>query len=142
MLQEDPADAGELPPDEAPTEAEAGCNKYMYYVTATCGSPFTLLDDVTPAQIRAARRISKLFTGDLDAPVAAYAPFPGRERHYLRAQIARIGHATTLVPKGKYIAPEEGEGEPEENEEYVAQPAAAMVDPASWCHWCAQCTCH
>eukprot|EP00892_Ulva_mutabilis_P000881 jgi/Ulvmu1/10794/UM069_0028.1 len=124
----------ELAPGEAPAEADTGCNKYMYYACTNLGGPLTLLDDVTPDQIKAARRIHKLLTGDLDSVVGGFPAFPGRERHYLRAQVSRIAHATTLCPKGLYTMPEEAE-EPEANEEYTALSAALMRDPASWCHW-------
>jgi radial spoke head protein 4/6 len=133
-VQEEAA-IGELLPGQALPEVEAGCNKYMYYVTRGLNDSFTLLDDVTPAQIRAARSVRKLLTGRLDAPVTACPPYLGAERHYLRAQIARIGHATTLCPKGLYTAPEEGE--PEAAEEYKPLPVSVMHDPANWCHWCA-----
>ena len=136
VVQEDAGEEGELPPGEAPVEAETGCNKTMFFVTSGLGQPCTLLEDVTPAQVRAARGADKLLTGQLDAPVHGYPPFPGKERHFLRAQIARISHATTLCPKGLYNAPEEGEGEPETNEEYQALPLPAMQDPSNWCHWC------
>lgn len=107
----------------------------MYHTCTHLGGPLVLLDDVTPDQIKAARRINKLFTGDLDSVVGGFPAFPGCERHYLRAQVSRIAHATTLCPKGLYTMPQEAE-EPELNEEYAARPVALMRDPASWCHWC------
>ena len=42
------------------------------------------------------------FTGDLNACIDSCPPFPGKERHLLRAQIARIAHATELCPKGSF----------------------------------------
>jgi radial spoke head protein 4A len=125
-----------LPPGEVAAEVAIGCNKYMYYVCQVLGGPFTLLDDVTPAQIRGARKICKLLTGNLAASVPSCPPFPGTERQFLRAQIARIGHATTLCPKGCFVPPEEDEGEITENEEYKPLAPARMQSPASWCHRC------
>lgn len=110
----------------------------MYYACTHLGGPLVLLDDVTPEQIKAARRIHKFLTGNLDAAVGGFPAFPGQERHYLRAQVSRIAHATILCPKGLYNLPEEAE-EPETNEEYTALPVALMRDPASWCHWCDLC---
>jgi radial spoke head protein 4/6 len=98
-----------------------------------------LLEDVSPEQIQAARVVSKFMTGDLDASVRSYPPFPGKEKHFLRAQIARIAHATILCPKGAFVAPEEDESgiaEPERNEDYKSMQVAAMRDPANWCHRC------
>jgi radial spoke head protein 4A len=46
---------------------------------------------VTPAQIKAARRIKKLLTGRLTSLVSSYPVFPGTEANYLRAQVGRRG---------------------------------------------------
>ena len=43
-----------------------------------------------------------MFTGNLNATLDTNPAFPGRERHYLRSQIARITHSTVLIPKGIY----------------------------------------
>ena len=70
---------------------------------------------MTPAQISTARVIRKLFTGDLNAEVITYPPFPGTERNYLRAQIARITASTQISPVNYYTTgEEEEEEEPEE----------------------------
>lgn len=44
--------------------------------------------------------IKVLFTGDLDKQIYTNPYFEGQEKHYLRAQIARIAHSVTLIPKG------------------------------------------
>ena len=41
-----------------------------------------------------------LFTGDLERPIFTNPFFFGREKHYLRAQLSRIIHSTTLQPMG------------------------------------------
>lgn len=41
-------------------------------------------------------------TGDLNADVNSNPAFPGKERHFLRAQLARIFAATTIAPKGLF----------------------------------------
>ena len=84
----------------------------------------------------------KLFTGDLGADVRAYPPFPGKEKEYLRAQIARIWACTTLCPKGKFeFDPEADPKEPgelpfgvkaPEDGAYMPLPAAAMLAPENW----------
>jgi radial spoke head protein 4A len=38
----------------------------------------------------------------LQAEVSGFPPFPGVEANYLRAMIARIGHATQVAPGGFY----------------------------------------
>lgn len=50
-----------------------------------------------------------LSTGDLNAHVKSCPTFPGKERNYLRAQIARISAATSLCPKGYLVMEDEDE---------------------------------
>lgn len=51
--------------------------------------------------------IKYMFTGDLNADIDSCPPFPGKERHMLRAQLARISHATELCLKGQFEIDEE-----------------------------------
>lgn len=46
-------------------------------------------------------------TGDLNASVNSNPSFPGKERHFLRAQLARIHAATLIAPKGFFEVDEE-----------------------------------
>ncbi|XP_063719619.1 radial spoke head protein 4 homolog A-like [Symsagittifera roscoffensis] len=121
-----------------------GVNKFTYFATSQLGEDWTRLPCVTPAQIDGARRIKKLFTGDLDAPVLSYPPYPGTEKSYLRAQIARITASTNISPINFYMFDEEEE-EPEEDaarDHYIENPefegvtARDLVDPsnANWVH--------
>lgn len=48
-----------------------------------------------------------MFTGDLNATFHSNPPFPGKERHLLRAQLARIFAATAIVPNGLFEVDEE-----------------------------------
>ena len=52
-----------------------------------------------------------LFSGDLERNIVCNPFFFGKEKHLLRAQIARIVHSTVLVPKGSYKLDEENERE-------------------------------
>nr|XP_036269686.1 radial spoke head protein 4 homolog A [Pipistrellus kuhlii]KAF6363566.1 radial spoke head component 4A [Pipistrellus kuhlii] len=97
-------------------ESRTGANKYVYFVCNEPGRPWVKLPSVTPAQIVAARKIKKFFTGRLDSPIISYPPFPGNESNYLRAQIARISAGTHVSPLGFYQFGEE-EGEEEEEVE-------------------------
>jgi len=54
-----------------------------------------------------ARKIKHIFTGDLNATFHSNPSFPGKERHLLRAQLARIFAATAIVPKGLFEIDEE-----------------------------------
>ncbi|KAL1495835.1 hypothetical protein AB1Y20_016695 [Prymnesium parvum] len=128
-----------LPEGTVPTEEKGvGCNSYAYFATNDPAGTWTELPVVTPDQLVAAARIRKFFTGDMAAPVRAYPPFPGTEKEYLRAQIARICAATVLCAKGKYMIEEESDPpkvvdfEPEEDEAPPPLTAAAMLEPSSW----------
>lgn len=62
----------------------------VYYVCNFPGDHWVQLPDVTPKQISVSRKIVKALTGNLDQEIIVYPEFPGTERNYLRAQIARI----------------------------------------------------
>lgn len=111
------------PRKKVPVDVQAepgykGCNRLTFWVTPDAVSPWAKLPDVTPQQINAARKIKKLFTGDLDAKINAYPVFEGTERTYLRAQLSRILSATFVAPVNalEAVTPEEEE-EAEEEEE-------------------------
>lgn len=72
------------------------------------------LPNVTPAQIAVSREIKKVFTGQLDAPMVTFPPFPGKEMNYLRAQIARITCTTQISPNGYFQSLDDEEEEEEE----------------------------
>jgi len=66
------------------------------------GAPWVRLPLVTPAQISQARQIKVFFTGDLTREIKSYPAYPGTEKHYLRAQIARISATTQVSPNGRF----------------------------------------
>lgn len=77
-----------------------GVNKFTYFVSSNSLSEWTKLPDLTPKQVLASRQVKVLFSGNLDRQIFTNPYFDGQEKHYLRAQIARIAHSTTLIPKG------------------------------------------
>lgn len=97
-----------------------GCNRLSFWVAPHAAAEWTLLPDTTPQLINAARKIRKLFTGDLDAPIVAYPEFAGAERDYLRAQLSRIVSATFVSPANA-LERVEPEDEEEEDEEEAAK---------------------
>jgi len=121
-----------------------GCNMKVYYVCNDAGLSWHRLPPVTPQQIYVARQIRKIVTGNLDAPVISYPPFPGDEMNYLRAQIARISCSTHISPQGYYIFEEDDEEEEEgvgrtsfiPNMEFEGIPVSDLCDPslAFWVH--------
>lgn len=141
-----PKPAWKPPPVIPKEESRMGANKHLYFVCNEPGRPWTRLPHVTPHQIVQARKIKKLFTGQLDAPIISYPPFPGNEANYLRAQIARISAATHISPLGFYqFSEEEGDEEEEgggvgrdsyeENPDFEGIPVLELVDSmANWVH--------
>lgn len=75
-----------------------GVNQNVFWVTDDLLKDWVQLPDALPEQIMVARMIKYQFTGNLNSKIDTMPPFPGKERHLLRAQIARIFHATNLVP--------------------------------------------
>ncbi|KAK2952797.1 putative Flagellar radial spoke protein 4 [Blattamonas nauphoetae] len=126
----------DLPPPEG--REDRSPNQYVYFVCHDPADPWKRLPDVTPALIKASRLLVKDLTGNLDSTVATGSPsFPGLEKHYLRAQIARIAHSSSVIPRG--FLKEEGMEEEEQEGGGVAvwDPAvdvATLNDPEQWVH--------
>ena len=104
---EEEGEANEEEGEDGPTaDSEprgTGVNKLSYYVAHDSMSKWTRLPDLSPADIKASRQIKVVFTGDLNRPIYTNPFFFGQEKHYLRAQIARIMHSTTLLPKALWM---------------------------------------
>ena len=103
---------GTLPfAEEKPVEGNEirgeGVNTLVYWVTDNLLTDWIQLPEASPDQMVAAKMIKYAFTGDLNASIDSCPPFPGKERHLLRAQVARIAHATELCPLDTFVAPEE-----------------------------------
>ena len=62
-----------------------GVNTQTYWVSGNVLHDWIELPDVTPEQLNVARKVRKMLTGDLNACVLTNPPFPGKERHFLRA---------------------------------------------------------
>jgi len=131
--------------EEYPEEDEAeagkellgtGANEYIYFVTNSLQSQeWTKLPTILPYQIKVARQVRRFLTGDLKASVLGFPRFPYGEAVYLRAQIARISHSTSIIPEGVFtIDPEDEEAVPEANEEYKAKHTLVMDNPKNWVH--------
>ncbi|XP_071868547.1 radial spoke head protein 4a [Bombus fervidus] len=138
-----------VPPTEVPPERiGTGANTKVYFV---CNEPgldkWIELPPVTPQQIVIARQIVRYCTGNLETPFHTFPPFPGTEKNYLRAQIARISATTQVSPIGFFTfgAGDEEEELMEEVEEggvlsenvhYDPLPIKDLIDPSmsNWCH--------
>ena len=111
-----------------------GVNATVFWVCHNLMSDWIQLPDVQPEHIVASRFIKKLLSGNLSAEVVSCPPFPGKERHLLRAQLARIQHATQICHKDLYVADDENEGQYKLNEEPPAMATDEMKDLANWAH--------
>merc|ERR1712094_137809 len=87
-----------------------GANKYVYFCCTSVPGEWVQLPNAVPAQIKASRKINKLFTGDLSAPIWSFPPFPWTEKELLRSMIARISHSAVLAPADYYEVQELEEG--------------------------------
>jgi len=134
------SDADEEGVEEKNQEARNGANKYAYWVTQSIeGGAWTKLPNVTCDQVVKARLFKRVLTGNLDAPVPSYPPFPGTERNLLRAQIARIVGATSVSPDG-YFEMDESEppmvvgAQPEALAERFPKTSGELKEPDAWKH--------
>lgn len=117
-------------------EGKVGVNKYAYWVSQNIeAGEWIKLPNVTMAQIVCARKMKKLLTGNLQAPVQSYPPFDGVEKNLLRAQIARIVGDTSISPAGIFAASEDDPPTIIKAEEpYEGKPASELKEIDSWNH--------
>ncbi|CAM9551581.1 unnamed protein product, partial [Laminaria digitata] len=84
--------------------------------------------------------IKRYFTGNLDASVPGYPPFPGTEINLLRAQIARITAGVCVSPSGFFEADEDAEpvsikvAEDEAINEVFPKAVEDLMAPDGWVH--------
>ena len=104
------------PPVTIQPEFKAGPNRFVYYVCNECNGNWTKLPDVTPEEIITSRKIIKYMTGNLEANLDSFPNFPGKEKNYLRAQIARISASTIIAPNGRMSLAADEEEEEEDDE--------------------------
>ncbi len=135
----------EADPDapEPPANMEApgsGVNERVYFVAADAMSAWKKLPNLLPEEIGVSRQIKHIFTGDLDAPVISNPYFEGKEATLLRAQIARITHATTLVPREHFKVSEDDDRKTEKvdfSEEEAKKPPTNddLMSLDMWVHF-------
>ena len=126
-------------PEESPRNPQQeargkGANATVFWVTHNIIGDWIQLPDVEPEQVNASKYIKRILSGDLNAEIDAFPPFPGKERNLLRALIARIQHNTQLCPKGLFEIDEET------NDLKIAEEAPSMgVDDLksleNWAHF-------
>jgi radial spoke head protein 4A len=94
-------------PDPNAEKRGDGVNTNVYWVSNSVVDEWVELPDLKPKDLSDSRKIKMLFTGDLERDIITNPFFKAKEKNYLRAQIARISHATTLTPKGLYRSTED-----------------------------------
>lgn len=77
-------------------------NKYTYFVNDNPTNEWTRLPDIQPHHVTQAKNIKHLLSGDMNKRLVTNPEFDGREKEFLRAQIARIVHSTTVCPEGLF----------------------------------------
>lgn len=110
-----------------------GVNVYTYWVSDSVFSDWIQLPDAQSEHVIIAKMVKRQFTGNLNADIDCCPPFPGKERHFLRAQIARITHATELCPKGQFEVDEET-GAVKQVEEFEVPATDALNSLEAWSH--------
>jgi len=138
-----------LPEVERPEGGEArgvGVNEYSYFVTNEAHGNWVALPDLDPQDLEAARTIKVSFSGNLERNIVTNPFYFRQEKHFLRAQISRIHHATKLVPIGRHRVTEREEAseqpmevepnQPEDAEQPIPMPTAEMMKKkSSWVHY-------
>ena len=99
------------------SEGGNGINKDIYYVSSDIlqVEEWVRLPVITSRQMREAREVKCILTGDLNAKMVCSPPFSGTEKEYLKAQIVRIDHCCQLVVSGEYKVKSEEEEEVDES---------------------------
>lgn len=114
-----------------------GANTFTYWVSAGGCAPWIQLPAARASHIVAARSIKRLMTGNLDSSVLSMPWYPGKERHLLRSQIARISATCTLAPRGWYeVDDEAGENKVKESEAPAESFPGSdeLASDAAWVH--------
>lgn len=110
-----------------------GVNKSIFWVTDSLLNDWIQLPDVGPEQLMVSRLLKHVFTGNLNGSIDSCPPFPGKERHLLRCQLARIQHAAEICPKGMYEIDEET-GDEKVPEELPALGVEELKSLEAWGH--------
>ena len=108
-----------------------GVNELVFWVTHNLLDDWIQLPDCRPEHIRQARLIKHVFSGNLNAEIDTNPLFNGKERHLLRATLARIFSATLISPKGLFVI-DEDTNEVKFSEEFVMPKTEELKDLKSW----------
>lgn len=125
--------------EEVNDKDEYDLNKYTYFVNDNPTGEWQRLPDIQPHHVTQSTRIKHLLTGNLNTRLVTNPVFDGREKEFLRAQIARIVHATTVCPEGLFEKDEEGGGiVPKDEETREIKSTQELNSLEQWC-WLRPC---
>lgn len=108
-------------------------NASVFWVTHNLINDWIQLPDAQPEHTVAAKNISRMMTGNLNAELDCNPAFPGKERHFLRAQLARIQHNCELCIKGEFEIDEET-NEVKNTEEWAMPGTEELKSLEIWAH--------
>ncbi|TYZ62630.1 hypothetical protein PybrP1_006909 [[Pythium] brassicae (nom. inval.)] len=129
------AAAAAEPEDPSAEEGAGGANKFTYWAMKDDGLyAWVQLPSVKREHILAARQLRRFVRSDLEGKVAGHPPFPGLEKHFLRAQIARITSGTVVCPAG-YFQVNDDSGALEPADELEIKSAQDLADLGNWVHF-------
>jgi radial spoke head protein 4A len=126
--------------DESKQEGRGGINKYAYWVIQDVESAqWMKLPNVSMEHITKSRLFKRILTGNLENSVPSYPPFPGKEKHLLRAIIALIVGETSISPDGFYALddndpPMVKSAEQEDFNNNFPKSASDLKEPDAWKH--------
>jgi len=115
-------------------ESGAGCNKLSFWVTNGLMEDWVELPVIGPEHLCVAFETKVMLTGNLNSPIQTYPPFPGKEKHFLKAQIVRITFSSSLSPGGVYKLNEENERETQLDAEFAWPGRDELYANEKWVH--------
>jgi len=126
-------DEGEVLPANVEKRGR-GVNQFVYWVTDNLLNDWIQLPDCRPEYITGSMQIKHIFTGNLNSEIKSNPKFPGKERHLLRAQLARIFHSTAMIPTGLMEMDQEDETNPDPKyaEEFTMKPVEELKAMSEW----------
>jgi len=77
--------------------------------------------------------IKHVFSGNLNASIDSNPPFPGQERHLLKAQLVRIAHASVAMPKDLMMLDDET-NKAAYNPDFAMPSVEELKSLENWCN--------
>lgn len=111
-----------------------GVNALTYWVTTNPLKGWKELPPISPAHLQIAKQTKHFLTGKLNHKVDVYPPFPGVEKHYLKAQIVRISYGSVIAPKDLYKTNDDDATKIEFSEEFTMPAWDDLKSIENWVH--------